>query len=192
MFIDIAYASEEAAEVVGHTTETATDAGLLASLGIQPSLFVFQLVNFALVAVILWYLVFKPITKKMGERQKMIDDSIANSQKIESNLARSEKDYQARVDNAKVEANKIVEKATGEALGMAEKMKDKAKIEIEGLVEQARRNIKKDKEAMSSALKAETAEFVVMALEKILNEKIDEKKDRKLIEEMIKKVSSKE
>lgn len=180
-FIDIALASEHAVE----TTESAQE-GVLASLGINGSLFIFQLINFAIVAVVLWFLILKPLTKKMAERQRVIDDSLNNAKKVQDNLARSEKDYQSKIDMAKVEANRILAKANSETEIVANEMKMKAKKEIEMLVEQARRNIRIEKDEMVSQLKDETAGMVVMAVEKILGEKMDEKKDKKMIEEAMK------
>ncbi len=190
MFIDIAWASTEESTTEstesGHaTTEASSDAGLLGSLGINGQLFLFQVINFAIVMVVLWYLILKPITKKMAERQKLIDDSIDNSKKVEDNLRRSEKAFQEKVDEAKVESNRIIEKASTEAEKLSADLKEKAKKEIETLVETARRNIKNEKAAMSAELKAETAGLVVAALEKILSGKLDDKKDKQFIEEIL-------
>lgn len=158
----------------------------LAGLGINLNLLVFQLINFAIVAAIIWYLILKPLTKKLSERQKMIDDSIATAKKIQDTIQRSEQKYQQRIDEAKVEANKIIEKATGDAIALTDGMKQKAKREIEGLIDQAKRNIKIEKEQMSRQLKEETAGLVVAAVEKIVREKIDPKKDKELIAATIK------
>ena len=179
-------------ETTSEHTETATNTGVLSSLGINGQLFVFQAINFAIVMVVLWFLILKPITKKMAERQKLIDDSIENAKRVDENLRRSERDYQTRIDTAKVEANKILEKTNVEAGKLSEELKAKAKTEIEGLVETAKRNIKIEKDNMVKGLKEETAGLIVAALEKILSEKIDEKKDKKIIEEMLEKVNSKE
>src|SRR3989338_2214589 len=122
MLIDIAYASE----TVEKTAEAAANEGVLASLGINGALFIFQLINFAIVAAVLWFLILKPLTKKMSERQKMIDDSIDNAKKIETNLGMSERKYQEKIDLAKVEANKIMEKSQQEAAQVAESMKEKS------------------------------------------------------------------
>jgi len=180
-FIDIAHASTEEA-----ATETVpANAGVLASLGINGPMFIAQLVNFAIVVAVIWFLILKPLTKKLNERQKLIDDSIENAKRIEDNLKRGERDYQERIDRAKVEANKILEKTNVEAGKLSEELKAKARKEIEALVETARRNIKTEKENMVKDLKEETAGLIVSALEKILSEKIDEKKDKKIIEEML-------
>ena len=103
-FIDIVHASSEAASAAAEGAQE----GLLASLGINVTLFLFQLANFIVVALILWFLILKPLTKKMAERQAIIDQSLENAKKVEENLHKSERKYQERVDLSKVEANKIL------------------------------------------------------------------------------------
>lgn len=186
MLFDIVYASEAASEAV----EEAASEGVLASLGINAPLFIFQLINFAIVAVIIWFLILKPLTKKMAERQKMIDESITGAKRVQENLLKSEREYQARIDTAKVESNKIIEKTKAEADTLSESLKVKAKKEIELLVDQARRNINIEKEKMTSDLKKEAADLVVMALEKILDEKVTAEKDKKIISEMLKNLKA--
>lgn len=181
MLTNIAYAAEEV-----HTTAESADAGVLASLGINGTLFVFQLINFAIVVVVLWFLILKPLTKKMSERQKMIDDSIDNAKKIETNLGMSEKKYQEKIDQAKVDANKFIEKAQQEAMLVAEAMKEKTRKEIEQLVDAARKNIKTERDESINELKAQAADLIISAAEKILSAKIDVDKDDKIIEEAVK------
>lgn len=187
-FIEIAHASP-AVETSATTEATSSaEAGLLASLGINPALFAWQLFNFALVACIIWYLILKPLTKKLNERQSLIEESLENAKRIQENLVQSETKYQSRIDEAKVEANKILERATVEAGQVADSMKEKAKVEIETLVDHAKNNIRVEKDAMVSALKTETVNLVVSALEKILAQKIDSKKDKEMIEQVIDKL----
>jgi len=178
----IAYAAEAATVA----TETASNGGVLASLGINGTLFIFQLINFAVVAVILWFLILKPLTQKMSERQKMIDQSIDNAKRIENNLSTSEKKYQERIDQAKIEANKLIDKSQKEAIIAGEGLKEKAKKEIETLVDQAKKNIKIEREEMMNEVKKEAANLVIAAIEKILPEKMDSAKDHKLVDEAIK------
>jgi F-type H+-transporting ATPase subunit b len=170
----------------GH--EAAPSGNPLSALGISPSLFVFQLINFAIVASIIWFLILKPLTKKMTERQKLIDESIDNAKKIQDNLRHSEQKYQEKIDTAKAEAMKILEKAGADSEKSTLEMKDKAKVEIEHLVEQAKKNIRSEREDMVAEVKKAAAELVVSALEKVLSEKITDKKDHQLVEEMIKKI----
>ena len=174
-----------AAEVAEQTAEGAAEVGLPASLGINGTLFVFQLINFAIVVIVLWFLILKPLTKKMSERQKMIEDSIENAKKIETNLGMSERKYQERIDQAKADANIFIEKAQLEAVVVAEAMKEKTKKEIEQLVEQARKNIKTERDESIGELKAQAVNLIISAAEKILYTKLDIKNDDKIIEEAV-------
>ena len=170
------------------TTAETQSSSPLDLFGVTPTLFAFQLINFAIVASIIWFLILKPLTKKMSERQRLIDDSLDNAKKIQENLQKSEQKYQEKIDAAKSEAGRIIEKAGKDAGQMGEAMRGKAKIEIENLIEQAKKNIRSERDQTLAEVKQAGADLVISALEKILSEKIDDKKDRQLIEEMIKKI----
>lgn len=169
----------------GHEEETG---GVAASLGINGQLFVFQLLNFAIVAAILWFLILKPLTKKLEERKKIINDSLDKAQEVETNLMMSQQKFQEKIDEAKVEANKIIEKAYEDSEKLGQEMKVKAKKEIELLVDQAKRNIQIEKEETIQGLKNETVNLIMAVVEKVLNEKITDKKDRELIEDSLKNI----
>lgn len=183
-FIQNVYASTEEA-VVEHTTASSSES-VAASLGLNAQLFVFQLINFAIVAVIIWFLILKPLTKTLNERKKLIDESLDKAKEVDANLQMSQVKFQEKLDEAKVEANKIIEKAHGEAEQLGVSMKEKAKKEIELLIDQAKRNIQIEKDEVMEGIKKETVNLIISAVEKILDEKLDGDKDKKLIEESLK------
>ncbi len=178
--------TETTAEV-GHET-TASDEGLLAGLGINGPLFLFQLLNFALVAVIVWFLILKPLTKKMEERKNIIDESLDRAKEVETNLKMSEVRFQEKLEEAKKEANAIIAGAQEEATRVQETMKQKTKDDVEALVLAAKKNIEVEKTEMQASLRKETVEIVVAAMEKVLGEKMDDKKDKKFVEEILKTI----
>ncbi|MDP2685448.1 MAG: ATP synthase F0 subunit B [bacterium] len=171
------------------THGSAESQSVTASLGLNTQLFVFQLINFAIVGAIVWFLILKPLTRKMAERKKQIDDSIDNAKRVETNLAQSEKQYQLKIDEAKVAANKIAEGAHEEGEKIAKMLKEKSRHDIELLVTQAKKNLEIDKAEMKDEIRKETAQLISLALEKILSEKFDSKKDEKFIEDILKKIS---
>lgn len=183
--INIAYASTEEV-AAGVSTQ---DIGVLASLGLDAQLFAFQLINFAIVAAVVWYLILKPLTKKLEERKKIIDESLDNAKKVDANLMMAEQKFQEKIDEAKAAANKIIEKAGVEAEQLSADMKVKAKTEIEKLVGEVRVKIKEEKEEVMRGIKTETANLVVAVVEKVLEEKLDEKKDRELIDKSLKEIN---
>lgn len=183
---NMVYASSEVAEAVA---SEADGGGVLASLGISPTLFLFQLANFIVVALILWFLILKPLTQKMSERQRLIDESLKNADKLKAKLAKSEEDYMARLAQAQREAEKILEKARDEGEQLSAELKEKTKGEIAKLVAEGKKQITSDKEEMLRNFKSEAADLVVLALEKVLQEKVDSQKDEKFIKGIIEKLA---
>lgn len=182
--MNIAYA----AEAVHETTQAAEDIGLLASLGINPTLFIFQLINFIVVALIIWFLILKPLTQKMTERSDKITEGLIKAEEVEANLRKSEQKYQEKIDDAKSEAAKILSQANVESLKLGEKLKIKSQKEIQLLVDQAKRNIQIEKEEMMGEVKKEAGVLITNALEKILEEKIDDIKDKEIIIRSVKNI----
>lgn len=184
---------EKAREYIVQETKTVAtqDESIAASLGLNTQLFVFQLINFALVAAIVWWLILKPLVKKMEERKKMIDESVDNAKAIETNLQMSEKKYQEKIDEAKVRANQVMEKSYAEAESLTKGLREKARVDIRLLVEQAKKNIEIDKQEMKAEIREETAALVVLAVEKLMEKKLDEKEDEKFINNILEEIKDK-
>lgn len=160
---------------------------VFASLGLNGQLFLFQLLNFAIVAAIVWFLILRPLTKKMEERRIKINESLDKAKEAETALAMGEINVQRRIDEAKAQANKIVAAAGTDAEKAAEEMKGKAKREIQLLIDQAKRNIQIERDEALFAVKKEAAGLILAAAEKLTGEILDEKKDRKRAEELLSK-----
>lgn len=180
-------AENEVTEAVTGEAHESTGASesVAASLGLKPQLFVFQLLNFALVLGIVWFLILKPLTKKLDERKKIIDESLDRAKEIETNFIMSQQKFDEKLSEAKVEASAIIQKAHDESEKMGEDMKQKAKEEIALLIEKAKKTIASEKQEMKEELRRETVELVILATEKLLGQKFDAKKDEKFIEEIL-------
>jgi len=169
-----------------HSTETAQDQSVFSSLGLDTHIFVSQLINFVIVFLVVWFLILKPLTKKMEERKNIIDESLDKAKEVEKNLMMSEESYKAKMDEAKKEANGIIEKAHAEATSLGEQMKEKSKVEIEGLVVQAKKSIVMEREEALAAVKSQAIEMISAALTKIVSSEMTEKTDKKVIEDALK------
>lgn len=175
-------------EVVGHATEGSTDEGVLASLGLNVGQFASQLLNFGIVICIVWFLILKPLTKKLDERKKIIDESLDHAKEVESNLMMSQQKFDETIQNAKNESSLIIQKAHDEAEKLATDMKEKAKSELADLIEKAKKTVANEKAEMKAELHKETVELVVLVAEKILGQKLDDKKDEEFIRDILKSV----
>lgn len=157
----------------------------LGKIGFDWRAALFSLINFFIVYWLLKKYAFGPVVKNIDTRNKLLKDGVDNARKAETELRMAERRAQELIDDAKVEANKIVEVSHTEAKRVGEQVKAKAKEEIELLIAQAKKNIEIDKKDMKDTLRKETVQIVVLAVEKILSEKLDDKHDTKLIQDIL-------
>lgn len=171
-----------------HESTSSAEEGVLASLGLNVQLFAYQFVNFILVVLVIWFLILKPLTKKMEERKNIIDESLDNAKEVEKNLMMSQQKFDETIAAAKNESNAIIQKAHDEAEKMSVDMKEKTKKELADLIEKAKKTVAAEKEEMKVELRRETVELVILTAEKILGEKLDDKKDEKFIRDILSSV----
>ena len=169
--------------------EQAADTGnVFAQLGLNTNSFFAQSINFLLAFAILWWLILKPLSKKLEERRKIIDQSLDNAKKVETELRMAEERARTVLDKANVEASLTIQRAITEADHAAEKNKLKAKQDIEKLIAQAKHSIDEDKQTMRQEIRQESATLIIAALERILPEKYDKKTDDAFIRDILKKI----
>ena len=157
----------------------------LGKIGFEWQMALFNLINFLILFWILKRYAFGPVMKVLKQRHKEVSDSVENIQKAKTELQMSQQKSQQLIYEEKVEANGVVEAAHEHAKKLSGTMKEKAKEEIELLISQAKKNIDIDKKEMKESLRKETIDIVVLAIEKILAEKMDSKMDEKYIKSIL-------
>lgn len=164
---------------------------ILAKVGFDWRMAVMNLINFLVIFYILKKFLFVPISKKMTEREGVIREGIENATKAKSELQMAEQRARELIDAAKQESNSIIQASHEEAKMLAESMQQKARHEIEVIVAQAKKNIDIEKQEMRDELRKETVELVILAVEKILGERLDQKGDEKFIQNILKDIDQK-
>lgn len=162
----------------------------LGKVGFEWQMGLFNLINFLIVFFILKRFAFEPIQRILKEREEKTRESVENFTKAKTALGQAEQKAQSIVDEAKVAANEVRENATEDGKVIAEQMKTKARGEIELLIKQAKKNIEIDRKKMQNEIRDEAASLVVRATEKILGEKLSDKKDESLVKETLKTINN--
>ena len=160
---------------------------LIETFHIDLKLLIAQVINFAIVFCILYFFALKPLMKVMRDRTKKIEKSIDDAHKIEEKLSRTDEEYSKAISKAKKEANIIMEKAGAQAEDRKKEMVIKAKEEIGQIINQEKANMQAEKAKTLKEIKREVADLVVVSVEKVLEKKLDSKKDEELIRRMVKK-----
>ena len=151
-------------------------------------LLIAQAVNFAIVFAVLYYFGIKPLMKILTERSKKVEDSLKNAEQIEKELLMTEKKRSDVINQAKKEASEILAEIDKKGEERKKDMMSKAKVEIEKIVSKTKDDLEVEKKITIKHIKEEAAEMIVVAMEKVLGEKIDGGVDKKYIERVVKEI----
>lgn len=156
----------------------------LASLGIDWKLLVAQAINFLILLLILNRFLYKPIVQLLSDRKKRVEEGIKSAEAAKSEL-----------EKARNEAKKIISKAIDDAQKLQSESKKIAEQEVtkiltsaqkraEKIIEGAKTSAVAEEEKVERQAKAKIAELVTVAVEKILEQKQDEKEIDRLIQKI--------
>ncbi len=131
---------------------------------------------------------WKPILKVLSDREEKIRGALEEADRArsqaaemikqnEKNLARAEEEYQKMIREGKAFAEKIKD-------DIVVKAKQQAQQELERAAEEIQRNV----EAAKLQLRSEVADLAIKATEKILEETLDENRQKKLTDSVINKL----
>ena len=134
---------------------------MLETLGVRWPEFIASLINFSIVLFVLWRFAYKPIFEMLAARRQKIADSVANAEKIKTELARTEAERQKILTQAGDQANKLIDEARQAAARVRETETQKAIAAAEQIVAKAREVATQDHARMLSELKREVGRLVV-------------------------------
>ena len=156
----------------------AEKADLFGSLGIDWKLLILQSVAFLVLLFVLSKWVYPPLAAMLDKHEK----DLRTAEKAD----KTEKMINASMRKARAEARDIVASARNEAAEIIEAAAKKAETRADGIIEAARTEIAGEVAAARQALHNETLQLVAEATGTLVNEKLDAKKDGKLIEKALK------
>ncbi|OGF21090.1 ATP synthase F0 subunit B [Candidatus Falkowbacteria bacterium RIFOXYB2_FULL_38_15] len=164
---------------------------LLQKLGIDWRLLIAQLVNFSILVIILYKLLYKPVLKVLNDRKEKIEQGLKDAKSLGEELERTKELQKREINKAKVEAREIIENAQDLAEKSGQDIKIKAKNEVEKLITAARTQIIDEKEKMLAEARKEISSLVLDISEKVFGKLVDAKINQKLIDESVKDIKKK-
>jgi len=165
--------------------EEASGSGISA-LGISPSAFIIQLLTFVVVILLLKRYAFKPITRMLAERRKVIDDGVRMGLRMEKEKAKLDQDVAKVMAEARTEADKIISIAQKEARDITREAEKLGQRKAEAMVVDAQARIAEEARQAKKNLEKDIVGLVSEATEAIVGEKVDAKKDAELIDKALK------
>jgi F-type H+-transporting ATPase subunit b len=120
-----------------------------------------QLISFSCVFFVLWRFAYKPIFSMLQARKEKIAESLANAEKIKTDVARTEAERQKILADAGEKADKLIDEARQAAARVREQETQKAIAAAEQIVAKAREAAAQERQQMLGELKREVGRLVV-------------------------------
>ena len=149
-----------------------------------------QIISFGIVCLLLHRFAYKPILKMLAERRQLIAQGLANSQKIEAELAKTEAQRQEVIARADAEATRFIEEARGAAARLRQQETQKAIAAAEQIMVRAHEAATQDHTRMLSQLKQEVGRLVVQTTAAITGKVLTQDDQRRLSEETARELTT--
>lgn len=157
---------------------------------IDKSVLIATLINFGILVLILKHFFWEKIQNVIKEREDYIEEQLAkadeDSEKARIYLIENERILKA----SKEEGNKIIEKKKDKANRVYSEIVEDANNEAKSIMNRAKLEIEREKEKAQYELKRQVVNLAIDLSTKALDEKVEETKQRELINDFITKVGS--
>ena len=160
------------------------------TFGWNPQMFFSQLIAFVIVALALKKWAYGPVVDMLEERKRRIAESLANAEKIKSELAKTEASRQAVLDQANLQATRLIEEARAAAARVQEVETQKAIAAAESIIAKAREAAAQDHARMLAELRREVGRLVVDTTSRVTGKILTVDDQRRLAEETNKQLAA--
>nr|WP_041720359.1 ATP synthase F0 subunit B [Pseudodesulfovibrio piezophilus] len=154
----------------------------------QVERYIFRLINLALFLGIIWWLAGSKIKDFFVGRRDGIKLELDDLQTRQADAEKKLKEVEAGIANMAQEKQTILDEAKQQGEAIKEAIIAKAHKDAEALKEQAKRTASNEAQTAINSIRAEMADMVVAAAEKIVAEKLSADDHEKLVDDYLTKV----
>jgi F-type H+-transporting ATPase subunit b len=144
--------------------------------------------TFALLAIILYKVAWKPILAALDKREQDIRKAIEDAARTREELAQIDAKRRDILGEADAKAKEIVDTARKAAVDAAQAIESKAREEAQILIQNAQREISAAETRALAALRKESADMAVNLARKIIGANLDAERSRRVTDEFIQKL----
>ena len=163
----------------------AEEASGIGALGIDPQAMFVYLLNFAVLAVILYFFAYKKILGVLDDRSNRIRESLEEADRVRVQAQEQTEQMQRALDEGRQAGQQVLQEAREAAERYREAQQAQARTQAEEIIERARAEIQTERDAALEQVRAEFAGLAVTAAERIIHRSLDEAAHRDLIDEVL-------
>ncbi|MDP9307865.1 MAG: F0F1 ATP synthase subunit B [Actinomycetota bacterium] len=152
---------------------------------VTPGLMIWTIVCFLISLFVLKRYAFGPIQKLIDERRERIRRALDEADEARDEARTLLEEHRKLIGQARSEAEEILSEARQVAKGMQERVKEETEVDRQRRLEETKRQIEAETRRALEAIRSEVAELSLVAAEKVTRKSLDDKDQRRLIDEAI-------
>jgi F-type H+-transporting ATPase subunit b len=166
--------------ILAQTAAPAADAApsgitkIAQDFGISTPFILAQIINFLIVAFILWRFAFKPVLATLDERQKKIASGLQYADEMKAKLEAVQQESVASAKRAQAEATKIIDEARKAAKEFLDKQTQESAAKAGEILAKAQQVIELEKKKMLAEARTEIARLVVSITQRVLSKELSD------------------
>ena len=145
---------------------------------------------FVILFFLMWKLAFPAVAKAMEGRTNRIRKDLDDAERLKSEAQTILDQYSAQLQDAKSEANRIIEEARQTADQLRRDLMARAEAEVAELRQRNAEDIQAAKERTLADLRTQVAEIAIAAAERVVERNIDRETNTALVESFISQVGA--
>lgn len=157
-------------------------------LSINPGLIIWTIIIFVLLLILLKKLAWKPLISSLDKRESMIRESVEKAEQLKKDAEIMLNQNKMILEKADEESRKVINDGKEMAVKLRNELISKTGEDTTRMIKQAKAEIEREKLSALNQLKDEIANLAVNAAEKIIEQNLDEAKQKKIVEDFINQI----
>jgi len=151
-----------------------------------------QVLSFFLLLFLLRKFAWKRILGLLDQRREKISAQLEEIENSKLEVVRLKSDYEAKISDIAKQAQKEIDQAVEQAKTVSAQMRKKANEEAQDIITDARQQVKYEVSKVQEQLKEQIVDIALEAAKTVIQEKLTEDGDRKIVEDFIRELEKTE
>jgi len=127
----------------------------------------------------------KPLQEAIDQRTQSLESTFADAENLRTEMAQMKSDYEKRITQTEEDARNQIQSQIKEAQDLRTQMVSEANARVEEMQRKAREEMETERNKVLAEVRLHVADLSLQATEKLLNENVDNDRNRRLIDEFI-------
>jgi F-type H+-transporting ATPase subunit b len=179
-----------AAAAVEHAESGGAIAKIIHDLGINWAALIAQMVNFGVVAFLLYRFAIKPVLATADARRAKIADGLRFEEEMKTKLADAEKQHAATLRQAALEAQRVIDEARKSAKELLDREAAATTEKTQQMLAKAEEAIALERRKMIADARLEISRLVALTAQRVLNRELAPEERKRYAETAARELTS--